>query len=193
MTRLPQIAKNCKRWLLGEKGFALLLMAAGAGFIAIGIHRFRVRPEQFGVPAFLGCVAGAFGAFFLLLITDYVLHHAPPFRRMHALHHASPAALIGTPSWLSVALIGGLVFLPLLHALQRDVASGATAGLMLGYLWYVGVHHAAHHRRARPGSYLHRAKQRHAQHHHSPQACNFGVTTALWDNLFGSARSRAGS
>ena len=123
----------------------------------------------------------------------YVLHHAPPFRRMHALHHASPAALIGTPSWLSVSLIGGLVFLPLLHALQLDIASGATAGLMLGYLWYVGVHHAAHHRRARPGSYLHRAKQRHALHHHSPQACNFGVTTALWDRLFGSAQSSAGS
>jgi sterol desaturase/sphingolipid hydroxylase (fatty acid hydroxylase superfamily) len=121
----------------------------------------------------------------------YVLHHAPPFRRMHALHHASPAALIGTPSWLSVSLIGGLVFVPLLHELQVDVASGATAGLMLGYLWYVGVHHAAHHRRARPGSYLYRAKQRHALHHHSPRACNFGVTTALWDIVFGSARSPA--
>lgn len=121
----------------------------------------------------------------------YVLHHAPPFRSMHALHHASPAALIGTPSWLSVALIAVLVFLPLLHELQLDIASGATAGLMLGYLWYVGVHHATHHRRARPGTYLYRAKQRHALHHHSRQACNFGVTTALWDNVFGSARSPA--
>jgi sterol desaturase/sphingolipid hydroxylase (fatty acid hydroxylase superfamily) len=125
------------------------------------------------------------------LLHRYVLHHAPPFRGMHALHHASPAALIGTPSWLSVSLIGGLVFLPLLHELQMAVASGATAGVMLGYLWYVGVHHATHHRRARPGSYLHRAKQRHAMHHHSARGCNFGVTTALWDIVFGSARSPA--
>ncbi|MGE5089462.1 MAG: sterol desaturase family protein [Candidatus Levyibacteriota bacterium] len=121
----------------------------------------------------------------------YVLHHAPPFRRLHALHHAHPAALIGTPSWLSVALIGGLVFLPLLRELPADLANGATAGVMLGYLWYVGVHHATHHRRARPGSYLYRAKQRHALHHHAARGCNFGVTTVLWDIVFGSARSSA--
>lgn len=125
------------------------------------------------------------------LLHRYVLHHAIPFRGMHALHHASPAALIGTPTWVSVALIGGLVFLPLRHELQAYVANGATAGLMLGYLWYVGVHHAAHHLRARPGSYLFQAKQRHALHHHSRQPCNFGVTTALWDRVFGSARSPA--
>ena len=68
---------NCKRWLLGEKGLALVMIVMGAFFIAIGIHRFWVRPEHFGAPNLLGCMAGALGAFFLLLVTDYVLHHAP--------------------------------------------------------------------------------------------------------------------
>ncbi len=121
------------------------------------------------------------------ILHRYVLHHARPLRQMHALHHANPAAWIGTPVWVSMCLIGGLVFLPLLGMLRVEIAGGATTGLMLGYLWYVTVHHAAHHRRARPGSYLHRAKQRHAVHHHSRKACNFGVTTALWDIVFGSA------
>lgn len=119
------------------------------------------------------------------ILHRYVLHGLPPLRQMHARHHASPSELIGTPSWVSVAVFGGLVFAPLVRSTQASIAYGATAGLMLGYLWYVAVHHATHHRRARPGSYLHRAKLRHAVHHHAQQPCNFGVTTSLWDRVFG--------
>jgi hypothetical protein len=60
-----------------EKVFALVMFAMGAFFLAMGIHRFWVRPEHFGLLSFLGCGVGAFGAFFLLLIGDYVFHHAP--------------------------------------------------------------------------------------------------------------------
>ena len=60
-----------------KKGFALVMVVTGAFFIAVGIHRFWVRPEHFGWPSVLGCVAGAFAAFFLLLMSDYVFHHAP--------------------------------------------------------------------------------------------------------------------
>ncbi len=66
---------NCKHFLR-EQGFALGMGLTGAFFIAAGIHRFVVRPEHFGVLSVLGCVVAAFGAFFLLLITDYVFHHA---------------------------------------------------------------------------------------------------------------------
>jgi len=75
-TPLKQAATDCKRWLLSEKGFALIMILIGAFFVAVGIRRFWVRPEHFGVLSVLGCVVGAFGAFFLLLITDYLLHHA---------------------------------------------------------------------------------------------------------------------
>ena len=72
-----QVLTGCKHWFLSEKGFAFALAATGAFFIAVGIHRFWVRSEPFGVPSLLGCVAGAFAGFFLLLVTDYVFHHAP--------------------------------------------------------------------------------------------------------------------
>lgn len=124
------------------------------------------------------------------LLHRYVLHFLPPLRQMHARHHASPTELIGTPSWVSVAVFGGLVFVPLVRATPASIAYGATVGLMAGYLWYVAVHHATHHRRARPGSYLHRAKQWHAVHHHARHPCNFGVTTSLWDRVFGTTRMR---
>jgi len=65
-----------KNWSLGEKTLALAFFTLGACFIAVGAHMFRVRPEPFGLPSILGCVAGAFAAFFLVLVTDYVFHHA---------------------------------------------------------------------------------------------------------------------
>ena len=73
---LKQAMAECKRCILSEKGYVLVMTISGAFFVVFGVHRFWVRPEHFGLPNFLGCVVGAFGGFFLLLITDYLLHHA---------------------------------------------------------------------------------------------------------------------
>ncbi len=117
----------------------------------------------------------------------HVLHRLQPFQRLHDLHHARSTDLIGTPTWLSLCVFAGLA-LVLWHGIEAILASGLTVGLILGYLWYVAVHHAVHHVKARRGSWLHRAKQRHALHHHSQHPCNFGVTTGLWDIAFGSTQ-----
>jgi hypothetical protein len=77
MSDIRKMMTSCKQWLFGEKGVALMMFLVGAIFIAVGIHRFWVRPQHFGLASFLGCAVAAFGAFFLLLVTDYVLHHAP--------------------------------------------------------------------------------------------------------------------
>jgi sterol desaturase/sphingolipid hydroxylase (fatty acid hydroxylase superfamily) len=108
--------------------------------------------------------------------------------RLHALHHEHPAALIGTPTWLSAGLFFGL-WIALGREVPVPIADGLVAGLMAGYLFYAVVHDAVHHRRARSGSWLHRAKRRHAQHHRAGPAAEFGVSTPLWDSVFGT-RSR---
>lgn len=120
------------------------------------------------------------------LLHRYALHRLQPFQRLHDLHHARSTDLIGTPTWLSLCVFAGFA-LVLWYEIEAILASGLTVGLMLGYLWYVAVHHV----KAQRGSWLHRAKQRHALHHHSQQPCNFGVTTALWDIGFGSTRQSA--
>lgn len=136
------------------------------------------------------CGAGVAGYSLLeYTLHRFVLHRVAPFRRLHDAHHAHPTALIGTPTWLS-ALVAGAVFLPLWRLAGLNLACGLTFGLILGYLWYVSLHHAVHRWPARPGSYLHRAKLRHSAHHHARQVCNFGVTTGCWDRLFGSASKR---
>lgn len=116
----------------------------------------------------------------------WVLHRVQPFKRMHEAHHANPAAFIGTPTWFSAALFLA-AWAALAAELSRSVAAGLAAGLMLGYLVYTLVHDAAHHRRARPGSWLQRAKLRHALHHRPGSRSNFGVSTGLWDKMMGSA------
>jgi hypothetical membrane protein len=69
--------KAIGRRLSDEWVFALVMIIIGALFIALGIYRFRVRPEHFGWPNVLACLVGALGAFFMLLVSNYVYHHAP--------------------------------------------------------------------------------------------------------------------
>lgn len=119
----------------------------------------------------------------------WVLHRVPPFRRLHAQHHEHQGALIGTPTWLSAPL-----FLALWAVLARvapaAAAGGMAAGLMTGYLAYAFIHDAVHHRAARPGSWLFRAKLRHALHHSPGASCNFGVSSGVWDKVLGTTAAR---
>jgi sterol desaturase/sphingolipid hydroxylase (fatty acid hydroxylase superfamily) len=126
------------------------------------------------------------------LLHRALFHHAPVLSRIHERHHHSPQDLIGTPAWASV-LIGLIaVASPSWEILGFDLGTAATAGLVTGYLWYVFVHYAIHHWRPRPDSYLYRARLRHARHHYKSSGGNFGVTTGVWDYVFGTAIDDAG-
>ncbi len=137
-------------------------------------------------------LAAAFGlALWTLLeyaMHRIVLHRVAYFERMHDVHHKAPTAKIGTPSWasLSIAVFG--ILMPSVLLLGGFLGSGLTIGILVGYLWYICVHHAVHHWRPRHGSYLYRAKIRHSRHHFADHHSNYGVTTAIWD---GALRSRA--
>ncbi len=135
------------------------------------------------------CVLGiAIWTLLEYLIHRAVLHRVRFFAEMHDMHHESPTDLVGSPTWLSLGIIGFGVLLPLWWHTSFETAGGLTTGLMLGYLWYVTTHYAIHHWQASPESYLYRAKRRHLVHHYSRQPCNFGVSTAFWDVVFSTAR-----
>lgn len=115
----------------------------------------------------------------------WVFHHAPVIKDMHDAHHKDQVALIGTPTWVSLLLFAGIVLLPAILFTDFAVGSGLTTGLMLGYLWYVTIHHGVHHWSVRPGGYVYGLKRRHALHHHFDDMGNFGVTSGFWDKVFG--------
>lgn len=76
MNSLKQAMTNGRLWILSAKGYALVMIATGGIFVGLGIHRFCARLWHFTLLDVFGCVVGAFGGFFLLLIADYLLHHA---------------------------------------------------------------------------------------------------------------------
>ena len=139
-------------------------------------------------PAIWAAVYGAGIAGWTLI--EYLLHrvffhHAPVLSQIHWRRHNSPRELIGTPAWASMLVCVIAVAGPSWEALGFDLGTAITAGFVSGYLWYVFLHYTSHHWRSRRGTYLYRARLRHAGHHHSRHDGNFGVTTGIWDRIFG--------
>ncbi len=126
-------------------------------------------------------------------LMEYVLHrialHRMPYLSpMHGLHHAAPLAFIGTPTWLSVSILGIAILGPAWARFGFNVADGLTFGVMLGYWWYGVVHHVIHHRANQSSpAYFNTLRAWHMRHHFSPRGGNFGVTTSVWDHIFGTA------
>jgi sterol desaturase/sphingolipid hydroxylase (fatty acid hydroxylase superfamily) len=132
------------------------------------------------------------------ILHRFVLHQIRVFAAMHDVHHEAPLAFVGTPTWLSLSVIMGFVFLPAWALGSFNTASALAAGVMTGFFWYGLVHHAIHYRKPRMlATRLLLASRRHAQHHYGRQPGNFGVTTSLWDHVFGTtliaAANRSGS
>jgi sterol desaturase/sphingolipid hydroxylase (fatty acid hydroxylase superfamily) len=123
------------------------------------------------------------------LIHRFAFHHAPLLQQIHLAHHDAPRELNGTPTLVTVAVFYGLVYWPLTWMLRAEWAAALTAGLLLGYLAYVGVHYVVHHLGSGGRAWLRRLIRLHAVHHHDV-AHNFGVTSPLWDWVFGTLARR---
>lgn len=120
-------------------------------------------------------------------IHRFVLHGLQPFSRWHEEHHRRPIALICTPTIFSATLIATLVFLPALALIDLWSASALTLGILVGYLAFSTTHHAIHHWHS-DSAWLNRRKYWHTLHHQQIKnpVC-YGVTSAFWDYVFGSA------
>lgn len=120
----------------------------------------------------------------------FVLHGIQPFKGWHAMHHARPVALIGTPTLFTAALFALLVGLPVWWLFPLWRASALGMGVMLGYLAYIVTHYAVHHVRG-GGPWLRAQKHWHALHHRGGSAACYGVSLPWWDHALGTARPRA--
>jgi sterol desaturase/sphingolipid hydroxylase (fatty acid hydroxylase superfamily) len=161
---------------------ALLIVLGGAALLHGG-----ERNAATWISTFLLCLA--LWTLIEYLMHRFVLHHVPYIREMHDEHHVNEQAPIGTPTYLSLGLHALLVFLPVLLVFDFAMASAASCGMMLGYLWYIAVHHILHHWHPKHSGYIYELKRRHALHHHFDGTTNFGVTTGFWDQVFGTIRA----
>jgi sterol desaturase/sphingolipid hydroxylase (fatty acid hydroxylase superfamily) len=124
---------------------------------------------------------------------EYLLHRlafhgfAP-----HSEHHANPTdpVFIVAPWWLSLPCTAVLLALFSLAARSWTMGASMVAGVIAGYLAYEAIHLRIHSPAA--GGAVLRALRKHHYYHHfaSDQVC-FGVTSPLWDWVFGSVPSSA--
>ena len=123
------------------------------------------------------------------LIHRFAFHHAPLLQQIHLAHHAAPRALQGTPMLVTLLVFYALVYWPLTRVLRPEWAAAVMAGVLLGYLGYISVHYVVHHLGSGGRAWLRRLIRLHAVHHHDV-AHNFGVTSPLWDWVFGTLARR---
>ncbi len=130
------------------------------------------------------------------LVHRYVYHIEPTTesRRkfqwtMHGVHHAYPKdkSRLAMPPVLSVVI--GTVLLGLFRLVLGQYAFSFLAGFMVGYALYLVVHYSVHIFRM-PKNALRMLWINHAIHHYSEDDVMFGVSSPLWDYVFGTVPNR---
>jgi sterol desaturase/sphingolipid hydroxylase (fatty acid hydroxylase superfamily) len=129
------------------------------------------------------------------LVHRFVYHKVSILRELHGMHHSRPCDFIGAPIWVSIVTFSSSFFLLALFW-DVEIARGTTSGLIVGYVWYLLIHDAVHRWQLAENSWLRSHRLRHLRHHRHPEPGNFGVTTGVWDIVFGTAivpgRARSG-
>jgi dihydroceramide fatty acyl 2-hydroxylase len=144
-----------------------------------------------------GLVAIGALALFVWTLTEYCLHrfvfHFPAQSRagkylvflFHGVHHATPrdkTRLVMPPA-------GGILLLIVLYQIFRLLVPPPwiepfLGFFMIGYLAYDYIHYATHHFPMR-SKVLHFLKVYHLQHHYGAKGVRFGVSSPVWDRVFG--------
>ena len=142
------------------------------------------------------CIALVCG-FVVWTFVEYAMHNfnghqmkgRTNFSRDHLKHHAEEGYF--APVWAKVlraCLVIPLVFLLVLLALPWPLALAFTASFLGGHVLYEVVHYRLHF--FVPGNaYMRWAARHHFAHHFNCPKHNHGVTTSLWDHVFGTYRS----
>ncbi|MBK8254525.1 MAG: sterol desaturase family protein [Polyangiaceae bacterium] len=132
-------------------------------------------------------------------LAEYVLHRwvfhymgpRPWQRRMqfiiHGVHHDFPNDADRLVMPIGASLPMGAVFYILFRLIAGpEYCNPFFMGFGLGYLAYDGLHYAVHHFRMSSGigKWL---KRYHMIHHHTGVEARWGVSSPLWDYIFGTA------
>jgi 4-hydroxysphinganine ceramide fatty acyl 2-hydroxylase len=109
----------------------------------------------------------------------------------HLGHHAAPR----DPNRVLVKPVFGvvvsLILFVLIYAVTRNLfsAAGIMTGIWAGFLYYEAVHYRVHFALSGAG-FIARQRRMHFHHHFTNNKQCFGVTSALWDHVFGTALER---
>jgi sterol desaturase/sphingolipid hydroxylase (fatty acid hydroxylase superfamily) len=109
-------------------------------------------------------------------------HPLKVFIEGHAHHHQNPFSYDAMPFFMSAVI--GAIFAWLLHFIMPlPDALALVGGMALGYFNYGIMHHIMH-RREFKSKYWRYMQEFHFVHHKKPKL-NHGITTDIWDRVFG--------
>jgi len=143
--------------------------------------------------ALVSALLGAFGWTFL----EYVIHRWmghdrrlrwTPFGKEHLRHHVEGGYF--APAWkklVAAAVTSTLLSGPAILLAGAPSGLAFVAGLMAMYGAYEVLHRLEHVREGM-GAYGRWARRHHFTHHYVDARCNHGVTSPLWDLVFGTYR-----
>lgn len=126
------------------------------------------------------------------LIHRFVFHYEPKSNLgeklifiSHGIHHAypkDPLRLVMPPSVSIPLAVGFYYFFDLIF--PQNLNLPFFAGFVAGYLFYDTTHYAIHHSTIR-NKFFRRIKSHHMLHHYKEEKKGFGVSSPLWDVVFG--------
>ncbi|HEX9118231.1 MAG TPA: sterol desaturase family protein [Anaerolineae bacterium] len=169
-------------------------------WLPVGLY-FLVAAAVAGTPAGVlvgGLIAGAF----VWTFTEYTMHrfvfHYTPrslaaariFFLFHGVHHYQPKCKTRLVMPPAVSVPMAFVFYGLFYLIVGRLAGAPQwvgplfGGFILGYLTYDMLHYATHHFPMRAGV-LKFLKRYHMEHHYKTPDKMFGVSSPLWDYVFG--------
>ncbi len=134
---------------------------------------------------------------FAWTLTEYVLHrfvfHFTPrgelqqriFYLFHGIHHDYPndSRRLVMPPVVSIPL-AVIFYVPFNWLIGKPYVAPFFAGFVFGYLCYDMVHYAVHHLPLNHGVALF-LRQYHIRHHFQDSERGFGVSSPIWDYVFG--------
>ncbi|CAG9864072.1 unnamed protein product [Phyllotreta striolata] len=148
---------------------ALLIFTSGVvlwTLIEYTLHRFVFHIEPSGRSKLM----------IYFHFTIHGLHHKVPFDSKRLVFPPFPAAIITYILYKSVALV-----------LPDSMILLVLAGGIAGYVTYDMIHFYLHHGAPTENSYFYHLKRYHNQHHFAHHDNGFGISSTMWDKVFGTA------
>lgn len=138
---------------------------------------------------------------FLWTFLEYILHrfifHYVPKSKwgkrlhfvMHGVHHDYPSDATRLVMAPGISLPLGAFFYLVFWFVFSSNVNAIFAGTMFGYVCYDTIHYATHHFKLNRGigKWL---RQYHMRHHFQDETTRYGVSTPLWDYVFGTIGRR---
>ena len=105
-------------------------------------------------------------------------HHKHPMDSLRLVFPPVAAAILAVPLCSAIKFLAPALYSPAL-----------TGGLFLGYVMYDCTHYYLHYGKPFQGL-IHELKRNHMEHHYRIQDKGFGITSTLWDRVFGTVSPR---